>query len=394
MVNHDTHETVLRGARFTGAGKAPAILRHTDQQFVEALLGKLASEKGRARLENVAKRKGVLELYQPVHRVFYMALLEVHCDQPGEPRLDPARIESAGLLIRRVADDGVSPEGWCEAENVLRGWVELSRQEAEADPDPERRSAPGAGHPEIDRRLIGLTAATAPLAERVSPLFTAPPEVCKAAGRTLLYGFIPLASSETSEAATGTPAVSDKELEELFREEPILRRQFSDRAAFVKRLGTVAPGEGRYDEIGRRYRLRTFARVRRSDGCPPDLVWSAASAPFTIVPWYASSDVAPVRITLPDVTDKKVLKKLKPDVTFVVPPKIHALFEVDDLDNLKSFKGNGLGVGWRWLCGFNIPIITVCAILVLSIFLNLFNFIFAWLPFVRICIPIPVPKKK
>ena len=41
----------------------------------------------------------------------------------------------------------------------------------------------------------------------------------------------------------------------------------------------------------------------------------------------------------------------------------------------------------------SIPIITICAFIVLNIFLSLFDLFFSWMLFIKICLPIPVPKK-
>ena len=37
-------------------------------------------------------------------------------------------------------------------------------------------------------------------------------------------------------------------------------------------------------------------------------------------------------------------------------------------------------------------LITICAFIVLNIFLSLLNIIFFWLPFVKICVPFPRKK--
>ena len=57
-------------------------------------------------------------------------------------------------------------------------------------------------------------------------------------------------------------------------------------------------------------------------------------------------------------------------------------------------EGEGSTEGWTigWICSFSIPIITLCAFIVLNIFLSLLNIIFFWLPFLKICIPIPKSK--
>ena len=46
------------------------------------------------------------------------------------------------------------------------------------------------------------------------------------------------------------------------------------------------------------------------------------------------------------------------------------------------------------ICSFSIPIITICALIVLMIFVSLLNIVFWWLPFFRICLPILLPGKR
>jgi hypothetical protein len=59
------------------------------------------------------------------------------------------------------------------------------------------------------------------------------------------------------------------------------------------------------------------------------------------------------------------------------------------LDDLTDGKEPGTKLGFGMICGFSIPIITICAFIVLQIFLVLFQLLFWWLPFIRICIPFP-----
>jgi hypothetical protein len=207
----------------------PVILERTDQDFIAALLEDLVSGEGNGVKGNGVKdthaiapaitqtiaqetnKDGVLRLFQPVHQVFHLVLLEAVCDlydQPGlQPRLDPQRIESAGLVVRRFGTDLTTVEGWRQSGAAFRGWVSFddlasSSPERDLDPDPDRRP-PGleSGNAEINRRLGRSPLAPAPssLRETTSPLFVAPPSVCEAIGKTVLYGVIPLASSEQSE---------------------------------------------------------------------------------------------------------------------------------------------------------------------------------------------------
>lgn len=174
----------------------------------------------------------------------------------------------------------------------------------------------------------------------------------------------------------------------------------SQRAAIVKmmrsrwmsRLAKITAEEGRYDDSTARYQVRAFIRVKSLDGCPPKIVWSGYSNPFTIAPWYANNpDLPPVKITLPDILDAKSIAAIKPNVAFAVPPRLfNFLQNNDDLKQLLDGKSsNSDDSGFGWICSFNIPIITLCAYIVLNLFLKLFNFVFWWLFSIKICIPFP-----
>jgi len=99
-----------------------------------------------------------------------------------------------------------------------------------------------------------------------------------------------------------------------------------------------------------------------------------------------------VKIQLP-LIDGAFLRKLKPNVAFSMPEDLFNTLQKNPKDIVKgddSPKGN-FSLGLMWLCSFNIPIITLCAFIVLNIFLSLFDIFFQWMLFIKICIPIPVP---
>ena len=92
----EEHTTLLRGAAFLGGARGPAILQRTDEDPVGVLLEKLADPAGRGELAaSLAARHspadGLLELFQPVHRTWHLALLEIACEAPGLPRLPRGR---------------------------------------------------------------------------------------------------------------------------------------------------------------------------------------------------------------------------------------------------------------------------------------------------------------
>jgi hypothetical protein len=263
----------FRGLSVPGADAGPTVLARTDQEFIPAMLEEVSLADGLGTLAKSVTKiqpgESVLKLFQPLHRTFNLAVLEIGCDVTGQPRLDPARIDSAGLVVRRVRQPlpsvkeralqtrstraalagGKTPkalatqateelrgrletafgaadlraeatskgtsslesikseslEGWVQVGRQLRGWVSLpTNAELEADPDPERRRpAQRAGNPLIDELLSA--SGQQPYSEAVSPLFVAPPEVCRAARKTVLYGLIPVTSSEISEVPEDFP---------------------------------------------------------------------------------------------------------------------------------------------------------------------------------------------
>ncbi|MCC9076854.1 hypothetical protein FKZ61_012120 [Litorilinea aerophila] len=539
------HHYILRGLSLDGQGAQPTLLARSVQALIPALLAELGSPGGLgglaaqlpairdARFQDMA----TLKLFQPVHQTFYVVLVEALCNEFGMPRLAPGQIESAGMVVRRLrtAADGallqgeegeLLEEGWMHLGSDRRGWLPLAPDQRTLDPDPTRRPPRlQAGHPEINRRLAEALGIQEPPAESTVPLFVAPPEVCAATGKTLLYGILPVTSSEFSQApaplsqaelgqvmagldpllaplfavgtdrelpllngalalpspgsssladvmtvlrllmdldalgtgpqarrfvgalnqvvlavtgsggqqgqlragdflqasaarweaqldaqATGTPAGTAT----MVSLPAVLRWRIDGRqrtrilaaleGVIQERRNGVVAGERRFDTPRRRYRLHTFIRVRQRDAaggdCPPRLVWGLApSQPFAIAPWYESGDPAPppVQIPLPDLFDpeqRETVKMLKPNVSFRVPEKMFNFLQSNNLDDL--FGGNrpadGVGLALDWICSFNIPIITLCAFIVLSIFLALLDIVFWWLLFVKICLPIPKSK--
>lgn len=488
----ETHPVVLRGPRGLG-GEAPFIAQRSDDAFLPAMLATLADADTWTTLAADATpvTRGRMSLFQPVQRTFHVAIVEALCATLGAPRLDPAKIESAGFVVRRLRADG-REEGWGRVDEKLVGWRLLD--EPDADPDPARRPAPRTGVPAIDARLAAARRRRPALAETVERLYLAPPAAAAATGRTLLYAIVPTASTEMTEPgaieltdaevrdavppqlralAAGSvqvpaighfanagraadPALAENKpwqdylglLHQLvvqldafagpaaaqFRAAlaPITISLHGDRTAnlydhlrdaarvlveggagqvrlpsswpqisgaahqavqaavrtgLTARLGEVAPRTPRYARQDAVYRLRAFIRVRGHDGCPTTLVWSPPSGDFTLARWFDQGPVKPAPIELPEVSS---VKRLAPNVSFAVPPGLFRTLQALKLDKLLDGKGEEKGAGEPgWICGFNIPIITIVAFILLYLMLALLHIIFWWLPFVRVCLPVP-----
>jgi len=156
-----THDVTIQGA---GAAPAtgPVILERTEQDFLPAVLDRLSREQGLSDVMKSAANhrdaNGVLKLFQPIHRTFHIALLDASCLSFGRPRLDPAKIAGAGLVVRRISTNstgGEVREAWMQEDRLFRGWVSFSNAEQESrDPDPAfRRPELSTRHVEINRLL-------------------------------------------------------------------------------------------------------------------------------------------------------------------------------------------------------------------------------------------------
>lgn len=522
------HPVVIRGPKRFTASPAPLLLERTDARFMSNVRDELGNAAKWPDLQASVLRQtsATLKLFQPIHRTSYVALLELVCDVAGTPRLDPAKIDSAGLVIRRVRTrrDGAETEvneGWMRGDDGSSGWFpfgerpgDSSRVFADADPDAQRRPVRSTGNAELDRRLAALTSAATRRSEQVVELFVLPARVSEATGATLLYGLVPTTSLATSQAPpaeeyedaevknaayplflqakNGTPRVpfAGQELERPSAEEPdrllvnggerrlpiLGNKVFDDYVTFLQqvviqydllgqgsaaqrlrreldrielplsatdasdtipmgqhleqaagllvfgaagkvrmptswvrptekqdraildavkdsmrqRLNGMNREEPQFGRQGDRYVVRAFVRVRRDDGCPPDLFWAPSTQPFEIAPWYESGPGPMPVVPLPDPFAAPGLSQFKPNVAFALPSSIVDVVRDNSPDALIKGEGRrGGGLGIAWLCGFNIPLITLCAFIVLSIFLSLFNIIFWWLAFIKICIPIP-----
>jgi hypothetical protein len=77
-------------------------------------------------------------------------------------------------------------------------------------------------------------------------------------------------------------------------------------------------------------------------------------------------------------------------VLSVLPWPFHKDLDVGGMGPCKN--DNGLNIGM--ICSLSIPIITICALILLMIIVSLLDFIFKWMPWFVVCFPIPGFKAK
>ncbi|CAN5805897.1 hypothetical protein BH20ACI4_BH20ACI4_12030 [soil metagenome] len=145
---------------------------------------------------------------------------------------------------------------------------------------------------------------------------------------------------------------------------------------------------------------------------PP--VLSEPTKAFQIAGFFdPDAPARPIRIALPVDTTPAGLRKFDKNTAFmmsdllcgqvsrmkgitlgdlirsVLPFPLHKDLSVPDAGGCKD---NGLSIGM--MCSLSIPIITICALLLLMIIVALLDFIFKWLPFFIFCFPLPGLKAK
>ncbi len=77
-------------------------------------------------------------------------------------------------------------------------------------------------------------------------------------------------------------------------------------------------------------------------------------------------------------------------VLSVLPFPFHKGLDVPEAGGCKTDAGLSIGM----MCSLSIPIITICALILLMIIVALLDFIFKWLPFLIFCFPLPGLKAK
>jgi hypothetical protein len=210
--------------------------------------------------------------------------------------------------------------------------------------------------------------------------------------RLLISGDEPGASSLTLNLRT--PGIGPDELDRWIAEAlPPLPAAAEPATTAVSIQGDVAPPPPvpKLDNDGAaEYVLRCVYQRPRCGPLQPDTV-SEPTDPFQIAEYFDLD--APSRsivISLPANTGIKDLRKLRKNVSFLLSNELREqLNRVTSLkDALEGQFADGETLEIGLLCSFSIPVITICAVLVLMIFIDLLNIVFWWLPFLRICFPI------
>lgn len=124
---------------------------------------------------------------------------------------------------------------------------------------------------------------------------------------------------------------------------------------------------------------------------PPTL--SAPSRAFHLASFYdADAPVRPLKIEMPARTSIADLRKAPKNVSIQLSKELRKqMSRVRDAqlsDPLDEQLGGEGGFDFGVICSLSIPIITICALLLLMIIVQLLNIVFWWLPYFMICFPV------
>lgn len=146
---------------------------------------------------------------------------------------------------------------------------------------------------------------------------------------------------------------------------------------------------------------------------PPLL--SVPTRPFQMASFFdPDAPARPIRIALPIDTSPAGLRKFDKNTAFMISDMLCG--QIDRLKGMtlgdlvlsvlpfpfhKSLSvpeggpcTSGGGLEFGMICSLSIPIITICALLLLMIIVSLLDFVFRWMPFFLICFPLPKFKSK
>lgn len=127
-------------------------------------------------------------------------------------------------------------------------------------------------------------------------------------------------------------------------------------------------------------------------------ILSAPSQQFQLSSYFdPDAPARKIQVALPIDTTPAALRKYDKGVGFMISDQLNQQMQrVTDLKSLMDGNVGAPGGGWGlgMICSFSIPIITICALIILFIFVLLLNIVFFWMPFLKICFPIPVLKSK
>jgi hypothetical protein len=350
---------------------------------------------------------GVRKIFLDTHSRHYLVVCELHCDRAGFPSPRAREVCQAGLVVRRrrlAYPDSAKAEAQAIVRDLVTVESAIAARRAElAGAKPAAKTGVA-----LAARLRALFKVPAPdlatLQARRAELLARLAAWKDAAGASWVYeGWIPgprerIGEWRVVEDSPQAPVEHCFPMWPLFADPKQPSHDATGRAIFFGVLPTAsfdtdARGRARFDP-DTEYQVRCF--VRRHDprcprGEPPDcrgeLVWSRATEPYRLAPSFDLQGTAnrPVTIRMPDLGELAA-QALEGPVGKFCPVKV-----VQPQTLSPEVEDNGCSGGSMSgpsTCFLAIPLITLVALFVFSLFLPIVVFLFGlwFLLALRICI--------
>lgn len=135
-----------------------------------------------------------------------------------------------------------------------------------------------------------------------------------------------------------------------------------------------------------------FRTVYRNSTCArPHAEWvSQPTEPFRFAAFFdPDAPARPVQIALPVDTSPRGLRQFPRNVSVLLSSQLRRQMSQIN-DEFDQVGGQTFSVGK--LCVLSIPIITICALILLMIMVSILNIIFFWVPFFQVCLPMITPE--
>ena len=137
--------------------------------------------------------------------------------------------------------------------------------------------------------------------------------------------------------------------------------------------------------------------VYERPACGPNAVpvMSEPSQPFLLGSFFdAEAPARRVQVALPVDTSPAALRKFDKGVAFLISDELgKQMSRIQGLSDMVDGTPQQPGADVGMMCSFSIPIITICAMMLLMVIMKALNLVFFWIPFFKICFPVPLKGK-
>jgi hypothetical protein len=197
--------------------------------------------------------------------------------------------------------------------------------------------------------------------------------------------------------------LGDESLPTVFNDNYNLKRYSLNTDGLKEAVGKALPSQEPSVEVpkvapqaGDMYVLRC---VYERPQCDPPQSWvSQPSEPFELAPFFdPDAPARQIRIGLPVDVSIAGLRKFQKGVAFMMSTALRNKIARITGKEKEVLSGGSLGgegtATLGHICSFSIPIITICAFILLMIIVVLLNIVFWWLPFFKICLPLRLSSR-